>query len=110
MRTTERRAEIMRILICKRKVTIAELSHTLCVSKITIKRDIAVLVLEYPVMQISGKGGGVAVPDWYHPHRNVLSREQFQTLDEIKGHLSDKRKCAVIDGILSEYASNYYRE
>ncbi len=110
MRTNERRDEIMRILVSKRKLTIEELSHTLKVSKITIKRDVAVLVLDYPILQISGKGGGLALPDWYHPHRNILSREQFQTLDEIKSQLSDERKCAVVDGILSEYASNYYRE
>ncbi|MDE7122039.1 MAG: HTH domain-containing protein [Oscillospiraceae bacterium] len=110
MRTNERRAEIMRILVSKRKLTISELSETLCVSARTIKRDVAVLMLEYPIFQISGIGGGLALPDWYHPYRNILSREQFQTLDEIKDQLSDKQKCEVIDGILSEYAANYYRD
>ena len=109
MRTGERRAEIMRILVSKRKVTIEELSRTLEVSKITIKRDISVLVLDYPILQISGKGGGLALPGWYHPHRNILSREQFRTLSEIKKQISDDRKSTVIDGILSEFASDYYR-
>lgn len=110
MQVKERREEIMRILVSKRKVTVSELSEVLCVSARTIKRDIAILMLEYPIYQISGIGGGLAVADWYHPYRKVLSKEQFQTLEELKGQIPDERKRKVIDSLLSEYASNYYRD
>ena len=110
MRTGERRAEIMRILVWRRKITIPELARELQVSVRTVKRDVGVLILDYPIIQICGSGGGLALPDWYHPHRNILSREQFRTLSEIKKQISDTRKSTVIVGILSEFASDYYRE
>ena len=80
MSASERRAEIMRILVGRRKCYLSDLAQELGVSKRTIQRDVQTLVLQYPLESIHGNGGGIRLADWYHPHRNILSQEQIRTL------------------------------
>ena len=59
------------------------LAFELGVSTRTIYRDILVLTVDYPLEAYKGKGGCVRVAEWYHPHRNVLSKEQQTVLSQL---------------------------
>ena len=52
MSASERRAEIMRILVGRRKCYLSDLAQELGVSKRTIQRDVQTLVLQYPLESI----------------------------------------------------------
>lgn len=54
MSASERRAEIMRILVGRRKCYLSDLAQELGVSKRTIQRDVQTLVLQYPLESIHG--------------------------------------------------------
>ena len=56
MSASERRAEIMRILVGRRKYYLSDLAQELGVSKRTIQRDVQTLVLQYPLESIHGNG------------------------------------------------------
>lgn len=90
MTPTERREEIMRILLCRRQCTMGCLALEFGVSTRTIYRDILVLTVDYPLEAYKGKGGCVRVAEWYHPHRNVLSKEQQAVLSQLIGNPIDR--------------------
>ncbi|MCM1008424.1 MAG: hypothetical protein NC485_10945 [Ruminococcus flavefaciens] len=52
-------------------------------SEKTIRRDIRALMLEYPLESISGNGGGIRLPDWYYPNKNLFSGEEIIVLEEL---------------------------
>lgn len=101
MSSVERRAELMRIMICRRKSNIHELAEELNVSTRTIQRDIQALVLDYPIESISGNRGGISLPDWYHPHRKLFSKKQTQVL-EFLIQLADEQQKTVLNQIITE--------
>ena len=80
MSANERRAEIIRILLGRRRDTIPQLAAELQVSRSTVNRDILALTEEYPLETYQGNGGGVGLPDWYRPNKNLLSRKQQEAL------------------------------
>ena len=104
MSPVERRAEFMRILISRRKSDIHELAHDLEVSARTIQRDIHVLVSDYPIQSISGNNGGICLPDWYHPHRGLFSREQKNTLTELL-MVANEHQAVILNQLIAEYGS-----
>lgn len=104
MIANERRAEIMRILIARRSESTAQLALELGVHLNTIKRDLVVLTAEYPLETCRGNGGGVFLPDWYHPHRNILSNEQKQTLSQLM-ESANEQQTKVLRELLLEYGS-----
>ena len=59
MGLVERREEILKLLISRRKSTVPILMHEFHVSEKTIRRDIRALMLKYPLETFSGNGGGV---------------------------------------------------
>ena len=83
MSVTERRAEIMRIMVLRRKSTVPLLMKLSSVSEKTIRRDIRALMLEYPLESVSGNGGGICLPEWYYPNKNLLSEEEITVLEEL---------------------------
>ena len=83
MNANERRAEIMRIMTARRCTTMPELAQEFSVTTRTIRNDIIALTVDYPLETRQGNGGCVYLPDWYHPHRNILSNEQKQTLSQL---------------------------
>ena len=107
MTTNERRAEIMRLLTVRRRDTTPHLAQEMGVSVRTILRDIEVLTCEYPLLTRQGNGGCVMVEDWYHPHKNILSREQQSLLSDLMGKC-DERQAIVLQQLLSEYGSKQY--
>lgn len=80
MSANERRSEIMRILFGRRFETMQNLAVEFDVSIRTIHYDIETLTCDYPLETVRGKNGGVRLPDWYQPYKNLLSREQKQAL------------------------------
>lgn len=74
------------------------------VSTRTIYRDILVLTVDYPLEAYKGKGGCVRVAEWYHPHRNVLSKEQQAVLSQLMETATEQQR-EVLRQMLVEYGS-----
>ena len=104
MYANERRAEIMRILTARRCTTTTELAEALGVTTRTIRSDILALTADYPLETRQGNGGCVYLPDWYHPHRNILSNEQKQTLSQLM-ESANEQQAKVLRELLLEYGS-----
>ena len=79
------------------------------VSTRTIYRDILVLTVDYPLEAYKGKGGCVRVAEWYHPHRNVLSREQQAVLSLLMESATEQQR-EVLRQMLVEYGSPKTRQ
>ena len=67
MIASERRSEIIRILVARRFVTIQRLANELSVSSRTIMHDIVILTAHYPIDTLRGRSGGVKLAEWYKP-------------------------------------------
>jgi len=104
VRARERQAEIIRILMGRKKETISQLAAELEVSVCTIYRDIDALSVDYPLHTQQGHGGGVTLMDWHHPHKNLFSQEQNRVLNELlsvaNGHQAD-----VLRGLINAYGT-----
>lgn len=107
MSANERRVELIKILTARRRDTVPNLAQELGVCERTILRDIEALTIEYPLVTYQGNGGGVGVEEWYHPHKNILSREQITVLQELMAN-ADEHQCEVLGGLLREYGSPKY--
>ena len=107
MSANERRAEIMRIMVARRQESMQVLARELGVTDRTIRADILALTAEYPLETVRGNGGGVRIADWYHPHKNILSKEQISVLEQLFPQANDEQK-RVLDQMLREYGSNKY--
>jgi DeoR/GlpR family transcriptional regulator of sugar metabolism len=70
----------MRILVLERHITMQQLAAEFGVTDRTIRSDVAVLTVDYPLKTVRGNGGCVKLADWYHPHRNILSRRHQAAL------------------------------
>ena len=104
MTASERRDEIMRIMIARRQETIPNLADELGVSRRTIERDILSLTATNPLETVQGNGGGVRLPEWYHPYRNTLSREQTATLANLMGRASEEER-TVLRQLIREHSN-----
>ena len=109
MTMNERRAEIIRILTARRKDTMRQLAEELGVTMRTIRSDILVLTVDYPLETQRGHGGCVKVADWYHPHRSILSDEQQRVLKQLMS-TGDEHQAKVLREMLMEYGSRSRRQ
>lgn len=109
MTTLERRAEIMRILVARRRETAPRLAAEFGVCINTIRNDIFALTVDYPLETQQGNGGGVKVAEWYHPHRNLLSEEQQRVLSQLM-ESANEQQARVLREMLREYGSPKYRQ
>ena len=109
MTANERRAEIMRILIGRRRETMARLARELGVTDRTIRTDITMLTVDYPLDTVRGNGGHVKVADWYHPHKRMLNHEQQTVLVQLLDKANESQQ-KVLREILSAYGSPVSRE
>lgn len=75
----------------------------------TIRSDITALTADHPLQTVRGNGGCVALPDWYHPLRNILSGEQQKVLLQMI-ELADQDQARVLREILDAYGSTRRRE
>lgn len=108
MNAIERREEIMRILIVRRHETMQVLAAEFGVTDRTIRNDITILTAKYPLKTSRGIGGGVSIPDSFNPHKNILSVEQMNVLEELIPKANEHQQ-TVIKQILAALGSNTYR-
>lgn len=74
MTATDRRMEIISILVVSGHATAKELAQEFGVTRRTILRDIAALSYGYPIYtKPGGAGGGVFIMDSYKPYNNTLT-------------------------------------
>ena len=104
MTVNERRAELVRIMEARRISTVVELASDLGVNERTIRRDIVALSEDIPLETIQGNGGGVKVPEWYRPHKNILSREQTTVLEQLMAN-ADEHQAEVLRQMLFSLGS-----
>ncbi|RKD25233.1 HTH domain-containing protein [Caminicella sporogenes DSM 14501] len=107
MGPNERRMEIIEVLCRRRQDTMSNLAFEFGVSIRTIKNDIDILSLSYPIETIRGRyGGGVKVADDYYLNRKYLKPEQQELLERLRTNLSGN-DLNVMNSILKDFALNY---
>ncbi|SHJ77348.1 HTH domain-containing protein [Paramaledivibacter caminithermalis] len=107
MGPNERRMEIIEVLCKRRQDTMSNLAFEFGVSIRTIKNDIDILSLSYPIETIRGRyGGGVKVADGYYLNRKYLKPKQQELLERLRTSLSGN-DLAVMNSILKDFALNY---
>ena len=80
MTATDRRMEIISILVVSGHATAKELAQEFGVTRRTILRDIAALSYGYPIYTKPGAGGGVFIMDSYKPYNNTLTLTEQEWL------------------------------
>ena len=108
MNAIERREEIMRILIVRRHETMQVLASEFGVTDRTIHNDITILTAKYPLKTSRGIGSEVSIPDSFNPHKNILSVDQMNVLEELIPKANEHQQ-TVIKQILAAFGSNTYR-
>ena len=84
----ERRQQILELLCQRRKETVSNLAAELGVCERTIRRDIEMLTLQYPIETVCGRyGGGVKLADWYYQGRRRLTPRQTALLRRLAAGL-----------------------
>jgi transcriptional antiterminator len=99
----------MRILVGRRHETMGSLAVELGVTDRTIRSDINVLTVDYPLDTVRGNGGCVKVADWYHPHKNILSQEQQTVLIQLLDK-SDRHQNKILREMLAAFGTSAKRE
>lgn len=79
----ERRQEMLEVMCERRHDSIANLAAEFKVSERTIRRDIELLTLSYPIYTTQGSGGGVHVVDGYRLGRKYLTDSQSGLLERL---------------------------
>ncbi len=92
MNVSERRDEIISILIVRRRVTADELAGGLGVTVRTIQNDIQALSFGYPIYTKPGVAGGIFMGEHYNPYINSLTVKELQTLKEIYETAEERHK------------------
>ena len=104
MTPNERREEILNVLCQRRKDTVQNLANEFGVSVRTIKYDIDILTLAYPIEAIRGRyGGGIRIADGYYVGRKYLRPSQQELLKKLSEQLSGD-DLAVMNSIFSDFA------
>lgn len=108
MTTTERREEILRMLVSSRHEQVNNLAALFDVNERTIRNDITALSASYPIYTVQGNGGGIFMMDNYHPYKNVLSQQQTKVLEGLLPKANDEEQ-VVLENLLREYSgyANY---
>lgn len=106
MGPNERRMEIMEVLCQRRHDTMKNLAFEFGVTERTIRNDISILSLSYPLETIRGRyGGGVKVMDGFYMNRKYLKPEQKNLLERLSTNLSGE-DLSIMNSILKEFALN----
>lgn len=105
MTATERREEIMKIMVARRQENMTNLAHELGVTTRTLRTDIEILTTQYPLETVRGNGGGVRLDKSFHPYKNTLSRKQTEVLLNLMSRASEEERI-VLEQLVREH-SNY---
>ena len=105
MTASERRDEIMNVLVTRRHVTAAELADMFGVTERTIRSDMLVLTGTYPIEPAFGRyGGGYRLADWFRPSRKVLAPEQIDAVRKAAQFLEGAERQALLS-ILTQFTA-----
>ena len=102
MNTAGRRAEIISILMDRRRITAKELAEEFNVTVRTIQNDIQALSLGFPIYTRQGGDGGIFVGDNYKPYMNTLTPLELKVLHEMYG-LADGIHKKVLFQLIRKY-------
>ena len=104
MTAAERHQRIVARLREERIVTIASLTEELQCSRRTLLYDIEALAAsDFPVETVRGRyGGGVKLPDWYHPKSNTLNATQLDLLIRVAPSLNPEER-KVLNSIIDQF-------
>ena len=105
MTATERRSEIMNVLVNRRHETSANLAALFGVTERTIRSDMLALTCTYPIEPVFGRyGGGYKLADWFHPDRRVLAQEQIDAIRKAAQFLEGREQQALLS-VLSQFTA-----
>lgn len=90
MTASERRQKILEVLCSRRTEIIDNLAFEFNVSRRTIRYDIEILSLDYPIYTSKGTGGGVYVDDNFRLGRAYLKDSQRALLENLLPTLKGK--------------------
>lgn len=90
MTASERRNAIIEVLCLRRFETVDNLAFEFGVTGRTIRNDILMLSLEYPIYTIQGNGGGIRVDENYKLGKSYLKDEQQALLERLLPELNGK--------------------
>ena len=98
----ERRRRLITVLYERQNDTIGNLAFEFSVSSHTIRNDIRVLELEYPIYTKMGAGGGVFILDSSRLQQRWLTVRQRELLMDVCGILDDEQTLMMKSIIVSE--------
>ena len=87
----ERRRQLIAVLYERRNDTVGNLAFEFSVSSHTIRNDIRVLELEYPIYTRIGASGGVFILDSGRLQQRWLTVRQRELLMDVCGVLDDEQ-------------------
>ena len=90
MTARERRKAILEALCLRRFDTLDNLAFEFKVSKRTIRYDIELLSLSYPIYTVQGNGGGIHVDENYRLGKSYLKKDQQELLERLLPNLNGK--------------------
>ena len=90
MTSNERRNALLEILSMRRFETLENLAFEFGVSKRTIRYDIEILSLTYPIYTVQGNGGGIHVGENYRLGKSYLKKDQQELLERLLPNLNGK--------------------
>ncbi len=90
MTSSERRNAILEVLCLRRFETVANLAFEFNVTDRTIRNDILILSLDYPIYTSKGNGGGIRVDANYRLGKSYLKDEQQELLQRLLPELDGK--------------------
>ena len=103
MTALERREKILNILIERKTEKIDNLAFEFSVTTRTIKNDVLILSLSYPVYTQTGSAGGVFIDKDYYLHKQYLKREEQESLEQILQFANPEQQ-KILNGILKKYS------
>ena len=99
----ERRQTIWHTFCRCRHITIAYLAAEYKTSHTTIRKDVDVLSLSYPIVTLRGHGGGIKLSDWYEPVNMQLTPAQMDLLLRISKTLTGS-DAHIMRSIISQFS------
>ncbi|MDR2357916.1 MAG: HTH domain-containing protein [Oscillospiraceae bacterium] len=103
---SERRAEIVRVLSARRKVTIREFAEMFGVTQRTVMNDLEIIPPDSCAFEIErGRYGGVKACEWWYDGKFRLCREDEAMLARFLNKASDPRDTERLSKFLAAYGS-----
>ena len=100
----QRMAQTICHTVCRcRHITIAYLAAEYKTSHTTIRKDVDVLSLSYPIVTLRGHGGGIKLADWYEPGKIQLTPAQMDLLLRIRKTLTGS-DAHIMRSIISQFS------